>query len=399
MPPKDKRILITILFSIFITVLGVGIVVPLLPVYAHTLGASGFMISMIFGSLSISRTLFLPYFGKRSDKEGRKPFIVAGLFSYFLVAIGFIISSSVHALIINRFFQGIAAAMIMPITQAYVADITPQGKEGRLMGIYNMAILGSLSLGPVFGGVINEHWGLGASFACMAGLSLVGFFLSIFFLPPVTEEVIQKVHSGERGWRFLLKDPMIDGIAAIRFAYVMCIGMIWCFLPVYADTEFFLSSSSIGILVMLGVLVSGLIQYPMGYLADRFNKNIMIVSGCGLIFIAMNLFVWARGFMDLFFINILFGLGGGICMPPVMAIAVIKGQAYKTMGSVMSLMTMAHSMGMLAGALLGGIIMDKDAIRHAFPIGALAILAGGIIFISCLIRDNKKRKAEDTRSF
>lgn len=392
MPPKDKRILITILFSIFITVLGVGIVVPLLPVYAHTLGASGFMISMIFGALSISRTLFLPYFGRRSDKEGRKPFIVTGLFCYFLVAIGFIVSSNVHALIIIRFFQGIAAAMIMPITQAYVADITPPGSEGRLMGVYNMAILGSLSLGPVFGGVINEHWGLNMSFICMAGLSLVGFCLSILFLPPVTEEVIQTVHSSPRGWRFLLRDPMINGLAAIRFVYVMCIGMIWCFLPVYADTDFGLTSSSIGILVMLGVLVSGLIQYPMGYLADKFNKNVMILTGSVLIFIAMNLFVWARGFMDLFFINILFGLGGGICMPPVMAIAVIKGQTYKTMGSVMSLMTMSHSMGMLAGALLGGMIMDKDIIRHAFPIGAIAILAGGTIFVFCLIRDTQKKK-------
>ena len=386
MTSVQRRILITILFSIFITVLGVGLVVPLLPVYAHELGAGGFTISMIFGALSISRTIFLPYFGKRSDKSGRKPFIVTGLFAYFLVALGFIISVNVHALIVVRFFQGIAAAMIMPITQAYVADITPKGSEGRLMGVYNMAILASLSLGPIMGGMIHERWGLTTSFACMAVLSLAGFLLSVVFLPPVKDEIVQEACAVSRGWWGLLKDPMIGGLASVRFVYVMCIGMIWCFLPVFADTEFHLSSSSIGVLVMLGVLVSGLIQYPMGYLADRINKNLMIFVGGILIFLAMVLFIWARGFWDLFFINVVFGLGGGICMPPVMAFAVIKGQAYKSMGSIMSLMTMAHSMGMLTGSLLAGVIMDMDQIRHAFPMGAAAVFLGGIVYAVCLAK-------------
>ena len=156
MSPSDKKIFIAILFSIFITILGVGLVVPLLPVYAHELGATGFMISMIFGALSITRTIFLPVFGRLSDIKGRKPFIVAGLFSYALVGFAFMICTSVNSLIFIRCLQGIAAAMIMPITQAYVADLTPIGREGRIMSVYNMAILGSLSLGPIFGGLLNE---------------------------------------------------------------------------------------------------------------------------------------------------------------------------------------------------------------------------------------------------
>ncbi|MBW2575913.1 MAG: MFS transporter, partial [Deltaproteobacteria bacterium] len=73
----DKKIFGTLFFSIFGTVTGVGIVVPLLPVYAHNLGASGIYIGLIFGSFSLSRTFLLPYFGRYSDKKGRKPFIVA----------------------------------------------------------------------------------------------------------------------------------------------------------------------------------------------------------------------------------------------------------------------------------------------------------------------------------
>ena len=69
----DKKIFGTLFLSMFAAITGVGIVVPLLPVYAHDLGASGIYIGLIFGSFSISRTVFLHYFGRLSDKKGRKP--------------------------------------------------------------------------------------------------------------------------------------------------------------------------------------------------------------------------------------------------------------------------------------------------------------------------------------
>src|SRR5210317_359921 len=136
----NKKIFGTLFFSIFAAVTGVGIVVPLLPVYAHDLGASGLYIGLIFGAFSLSRTFFLPYFGRRSDKKGRKPFIVAGLFSYAVISLAFILSSGVKSLIVIRFVQGITSAMIMPVVQAYVGDITPKVKEGWIMGLFNMSL-------------------------------------------------------------------------------------------------------------------------------------------------------------------------------------------------------------------------------------------------------------------
>ena len=126
-----------------------GIVVPLLPVYARDLGASGLYIGMIFGVFSLSRTFLLPYFGRLSDRKGRKPFIVAGLFAYALVSVAFIFSDRVDLLIGVRFFQGMASAMIMPVIQAYVGDISSPGREGFIMGLFNMSMFLGLSLGPV----------------------------------------------------------------------------------------------------------------------------------------------------------------------------------------------------------------------------------------------------------
>ena len=113
MNPGDKKIFATLFFSIFATVTGVGIVIPLLPVYAHDLGASGFSIGMIFGSFYLARTFFLPYFGRLSDRKGRKPLIVPALLVYAAISLGFIVFKDIQALIVLRFFQGMASAWQM----------------------------------------------------------------------------------------------------------------------------------------------------------------------------------------------------------------------------------------------------------------------------------------------
>ena len=155
MAALNRKIFGVLFFSLFIAVTGVGIVVPLLPVYAHELGASGFTIGLIFGSFSLSRTFCLSYFGKKSDENGRRPYIVTGLLAYTLISLAFMLSDSVSALIVIRFFQGIASAMMMPVIQAYVGDITPAGKEGTTMGLFNVSMFFGLSIGPVLGGTFT----------------------------------------------------------------------------------------------------------------------------------------------------------------------------------------------------------------------------------------------------
>jgi multidrug resistance protein len=145
---------------------------------------------MIFGSFALARTFFLPYFGRLSDRKGRKPLIIPGLLAYTLISLGFIFFGEVNALIVLRFFQGIASAMLMPIIQAYVGDITPPGKEGFTMGLFNMSMFCGLSIGPFLGGVINDRFSLQTSFVCMGLLALIGFFLCQFLLPPTRSENI-----------------------------------------------------------------------------------------------------------------------------------------------------------------------------------------------------------------
>jgi MFS family permease len=370
----DKKIFGTLFFSIFAAVTGVGIVVPLLPIWAHDLGASGLTIGLIFGAFSLSRTFFLPYFGRLSDLKGRKLIILPGFFAYAVISAAFIFSDSVNTLIIIRFFHGIASAMLMPVIQAYIGDITPQGREGSTMGLFNMSLFLGLSIGPVIGGVIKDYFGLQASFICMGALALLGFCLSLFLLPPTRSEQGRANRDKSFSWQTLLTDRSLGGLLLFRFAYVVCVGIMWGFIPLYADTKFQASSSLIGVLIMLGIFISGIIHVPMGYIADRISKKLMVVVGGLIVSFAILSFGWADQVRDLVVASIFFGLGGGIAMPALMAMAVLSGSNTKAMGSVMALMTVAHSLGMLSGAVLGGAMMDFFQLSWAFPLGAVVMM-------------------------
>jgi MFS family permease len=376
-----KKIFITLFLAVFANITGVGIVVPLLPVYAKDLGASGFYIAMIFGVFSLSRTFLLPLFGKLSDKNGRKPFIVTGLFFYFLVSIAFIFTDTISGLIIIRFLHGGASAMLMPVIQAYIGDITKEGKEGITMGLFNISMFTSLSIGPLLGGFINEKFSLDAAFFSMGSFALTAFLLALIFLPKVSDENPENKAYKPYRLRTVVKNSFFLGLVSFRFVYTTCIGIIWCFIPVYASETFNMSSGLIGILVMSGVFTSGIMHAPIGYISDKTDKKLLVAAG-GLI-CALGLYLTGKGtdFYSLLGAIIIFGIGGGISMPAIMGLAVIHGKASSAMGGVMSLLTVAHSLGMLAGSLTAGIIMDFTGLKTAFPTGAVIVIIGTVLFM------------------
>jgi MFS transporter, DHA1 family, multidrug resistance protein len=390
-PSDHKGIFATLFFIIFSTVTGVGIVVPLLPIYAHDLGATGLYVAMIFGSFSISRVFLLPYFGRLSDQKGRKPFILTGLIFYTLISIAFVFSDTVEGLIFIRFVQGAGSAMIMPVVQAYVGEITPKGSEGYSMGLFNLSMFLSLSLGPLMGGVIHDIWTMNAAFVCMGVLSFTGVLLCFLLLPPLAEERIRSGHQEMQiPWSLIIKDLELFSLFSFRYAYTACIGAIWCFLPLFADEMFGLSGAGIGLLVTLGVFISGVLQVPMGYAADRISRRIMTLFG-GIVITAGMLWIYfAVSFYDLLAAISLFGVGGGIAMPAITALAVVKGEQKKAMGSVMAVMTVAHSLGMLTGSLVAGLAMDFFSLRLAFPVAGMVMALGTLVFVLIHFRSSSR---------
>ncbi|MBW1922187.1 MAG: MFS transporter [Deltaproteobacteria bacterium] len=384
--PFHFKIFVTLFMAIFVTTTGAGLVAPLLPIYAHTLGAGSFEIGLIFGSFSLTRSLFVPYFGRLSDRKGRKQFLTWGLALYCSLSVLYALSRQVEALILIRMGQGFASAMILPVAQAFVGEITPLGKEGRLMGLFNLSLFGGLSLGPVLGGMVRDTLGMEAAFLAMGALALMGFLLCLIFLP--ARGAHRKPGSVSRtgvpqGYLVLLRNPTLAALFIFRVCFTTCVGMTWTFIPYLAGTTLGLSSTAIGVVVMVNVLIAGSLQAPMGYVADRYNKTLLVVGGGIAGAGAMLWFNLAGSFRDLFLANAFFGMAGGVSLPALMALGVVQGRSSGSMGAVMGLLAMAHSVGMLAGPLVAGALLDLTSFTVIFGLGAGIMFLGTAIFLVC----------------
>lgn len=381
--PINIKIFTTLFLAIFFTTLGVGLVVPLLPVYAHELGAGAFQVGLVFAAFSLTRSIFVPYFGKLSDKKGKKPFLTTGLFIFFFLSILYTYSKNIETLILLRLGQGFASAMVLPVAQAYIGIMTPPQKEGRVMGLFSISLYGGLSIGPLLGGVVKDWYSINASFLSMGALCLLGFVLCLLFLPQ--EGVLQKSNPSGSGkpksYLAIVKTPAIFSLFTFRICFTTCIGIIWTFLPLFANTMLDLSSSAIGFVIMINVFIAGLLQAPMGYIADRFSKKIMVTAGGVLAIISLLCLNYATSFNGLVIANGIFGLAGGISLPAIMALGIIEGRKTRAMGSIMGILTLAHSLGMLVGPLLAGIIIDVFSMETIFITGAAILGAGTIVFL------------------
>lgn len=373
------QILGILFLAIFVSMLGAGLVGPLLPVYAHQLGATGLYIGFIFAAFSLSRSILLPLFGRLSDVKGRKPFITLGLLAYFGASIAYIFSASVNAIILVRAFQGAAAAMILPVARAYAGEITPKGKEGTVMGVFNVSLYGGLSAGPVIGGLFKDMFGIQAAFLSMGLVCLLGFMACLVFLPSRKEEKVQLAAHAPLPYRTLLRDRNILGLFLFMLTHTMCVGTIWSFAPLLADVGLGMSSTEVGFVITLTVLMSALLMAPMGFAADRVNKRFLVLIGGLITAFAMTFFYTGQEPLTLFGASVFVGAGGGVSLPSIMAMGVVIGRAKDSMGSVMAVLTMGHSLAMVLGPVLAGLIMDTLNMRLAFLVGAMTMFLGTVL--------------------
>ncbi len=130
-PRETKRILGSLLLAVFTVMLGVGIIAPLLPGYAQSLGANGIVLGLIFSIFSLFRTFFTPVTGILSDRWGRKHFMTTGMLAYFILSLAYVQAQSTPVLLIVRALHGLAAAFIVPVANAYVGDLAPPRKKAR----------------------------------------------------------------------------------------------------------------------------------------------------------------------------------------------------------------------------------------------------------------------------
>ncbi|MBW2092848.1 MAG: MFS transporter, partial [Deltaproteobacteria bacterium] len=291
----NKRIFFILYLTLFATIFGLGIIGPIMPIYADSLGASGIWLGIIFASFSISRGVFMPVIGKISDERGRKRFILFGLATYFVISILYPMAGSVYSLTAVRFFHGFASAIVIPVAMAYAGEISLTGHEGQTMGTINQAMFLGMGGGPLLGGILYDLFGFSEVFYPLSIFSILTFFLILFFLP---EKKGLRKAKGSVSFRKIFKNNMLLGLMIFRIINALGRGGVLSFIPIFASRSG-LSASQIGLMVAAPILLMALLQSPFGVLSDRSNKFYLVLSGSVIGALALILIPLSNGFWQL----------------------------------------------------------------------------------------------------
>ena len=373
----DKKAFFILVATMVISMLGFGIVVPLLPIYADQMGASALEIGFINAGFSLMVLITLPFMGRLSDRFGRKRFLLAGLSILTMASLAFIWAQNPTQLILVRIFQGVGASMHLPIAQAYLGDITPKGEEGKWMGHFSAILFSSMSIGPLFGGALTDLFSINTTFLVMSALCFTGLIATFLFLPEVKERVVS-LRNGS-AFEGLKKSRIMKGVFAFRMTIGFSMACIMTFLPLFGSQNLGLSVFLIGVLIASRTPLA-LLQSYTGMLADKYSRRGLVTMGSigTIVFIA--LMPLAGGFWPLLVMHALVATGTAFAMPAATAYVVEEGRIFG-MGVSMALFMMAMQIGHGVGPVLLGSIVDAMGIESAFYAAAIILLLGIGAFI------------------
>ena len=212
-----KPSVLVIFLTVFIDLIGFGIIVPLIPSYSEHLGAQGAVIGLIFASFSLMQFIFAPIWGRLSDRHGRRPILLlstAGASaSYVLFARSTGLANhtaAIWVMVVSRLLAGAFGGNIT-VAQAYIADITPPAERSKKMGLVGMAFGLGFILGPFIGGMSLRYLGDTGPGWVAAGLCAANFVLALFILTeshrPDSAQAPARPHLAQ--WAHTLTQPKV----------------------------------------------------------------------------------------------------------------------------------------------------------------------------------------------
>ncbi len=370
-----KRIFYVLFIAVFASMLGMGIITPLMPIYAATLGASGIWLGVIFSGFALARLVVLPLVGRISDRKGRKKFIVFGLLAYSIISLLYLVAGSVYSLAIVRLIHGFASALVVPIAMAYVGETRDEGEEAVSMGTFNISMFLGMGTGPILGGILKDAFDLSAAFYALAFLSFVAFLIALFFLPD--QKNSRKIET-PISLKIVLKHNLIKGLMFFRMSVAVGRSALMVFLPLFAS-GISLSATQVGILFAVNTLFNVVLQRPFGRMADQYNKFYFIMAGSLIAGITLLLIPFAQSLGELILISAVLGVSTAVAIPSATAFVVLLGKNMG-MGTLMSFWQIAASLGFVLAPLILGVVMDILDIQSVFYAASLISFLGALVF-------------------
>lgn len=377
----------TIFLTCFIDILGFGIVIPVLPLYAEHFGATAFQIGWLVGIFSLAQFFFSPVWGRISDRVGRKPVLLIGLVG---TVVGYLLMGSaktVAALFVARLIAGISGANISA-AQAYLADISAQEHRAKAMGLLGAAFGLGFVFGPALGGWAGATFNYAAPMYIAAGLAAVNVISVIFVLP---ESHHPGAAPGKREKLFpalfahVEKRTFLWSVASY-FLVIVGFSIMTSLFALLLNHRFGLDAKQTGYILggvgIIGVIIQGGL---IGRLVRRFGETRLALAGsvfmsAGLAWLALSASVPA-----MFAATILVGIGNSLLMPTLSALASRSAEA-AWQGRALGVMQSGGSLARWFGPLIAGTLLSIPlaGAGYAFlPIivsAGVLVVAAGVIF-------------------
>jgi MFS transporter, DHA1 family, tetracycline resistance protein len=361
----NKKAQLSIIYlTVFIDLIGFGIVIPVLPLYAQHFGANEWVNGILVGIYSCMQFIFAPVLGRISDRVGRRPVL---LISILGTSLGFFIMGFARTLawlFVARIIDGLSGSNIAT-AQAYIADITTPEERTRAMGMIGAAFGLGFTFGPGIGGVLSKY-SIGAPFLFAAALALINAALAFVRLPeslppehrvnPEDRAPISEVF--KHGWH-------LPALMACYFFAIAGFSMMTSDYALFTHARFgygqFENGCVFFFIGILGVLIQGGLLRRM--VKTRSEKSLAIM-GVVILMLGMAWLPLVTGLATLLCATGLVGIGNSFITPTLNGLA--SRSAERTwQGRVVGLMQSSGALARWLGPMLAGFLLSKDA-GHAW---------------------------------
>ncbi|MGE5176090.1 MAG: MFS transporter [Hyphomicrobiales bacterium] len=378
-PQKLTRGSRSILFlTVFIHLLGFGILIPLLPYYAMKYGAGGVMIGLLNTSFSFAQFLFAPVWGRLSDRVGRRPVLLGSLLLTGASYVVFAMAQSLPVLFVSRILAGVAGATLSTAL-AYVADTTGPADRTKGMGLIGAAFGMGFIFGPAMGGVLSR-WGFAVPALAAAGLAMGAAVFAYFRLPEsLTPEARAAAGAAGRrraSFRDAFSRPIVGLVLGLYFTVTLCFSGMEAILALFCDHFFRWGPAQIGyLLAYVGVVAATMQAGIVGSLVRRFGERALIRTGVFLMGVA---FVTAGTVPPIALFLVVMGViavGSGLTSPSLSGLVSLSTPPAEQ-GGILGTYQSLGSLARAIGPFLGGLAFD-----HVSP-GAPLWLAGATLILA-----------------
>jgi MFS family permease len=380
---RQQPALIVIMLTVAGHMLMMGSLAPILSLYAKSFGVTEWAIGVVVTIFGIGRLAVDIPAGLLSEKFGRRTLLWTGPAIACVASVGAGLTESYPFLVAFRFLQGVGSGIYMTVATIVCADLSTPATRGRVMALYQAALLTGAGLGPAVGGWVGERFGLAAPFWMSAGIGFVAAIYARFAFP----ETRAAHHAGHKDGHGLAAIMTVVSVVPLAVLLLVQFGVFfsrsagqWTMMPLLGNQRFGLNAADIGLALTMAAFTNLAVLPWAGGASDRFGcVRVIAVStalaAASLFMIAFSVAPW------MFWAGMaLMGVSTGFSGPAIAAFAVEQAPGGRY-GPTMGVLRFFGDLGFVAGPILLGGAVDFLHVGYG---GALA-LNGGLIALSSLL--------------